>query len=1205
MDENRGYVPLIEVDADVLPIAPGGDAAEAGATVADVGRTGEAGDGTIGEIANRVTLFRTRAQSVSEVVEAEQLGVRIPDDANTPDVRADAETDVHTVPLDQLLLRLNSMPGGLTSIAAARRLKTDGPNALRLPKKNPALEVLRYLFSGFGGFIWTAALLVFLSWKPIGDPPTTANLALAIVLVLVALLSAGFTAFQEYQSSKIMQSLQAMIPSSATVLRDGQEVVLPSTQLVIGDVVIISAGSRIPADVRFMSISNLRIDTSNLTGESEPVSAALRVTDNNFMLSHNLAFYGSSAVEGSGRAVVVATANDMVMGKIALLALGAPQVSPLQLEIRRFIFIIAALGSVALVAVLVAWGVWLRQSYPNFLLPANVITTCVGIGIAFLPEGLPVSVALTLTAMARRMYKNHVLVRNLGSVETLGSVNLIASDKTGTLTQNKMSVSSAVLCTGELVSARSELHHRFQAHHRAFSELLGALSLCSRAVLAPDPAVEQRGDADGNAAVLAAAASTKAPSTGAPSAAGGPGAFFGCPADRTITGDASDCAIMTFCMDFVSVPAVRQHFPKLAEIPFNSRNKWMLTVHQFPARPDAMADTLMDLAYAGGQVGDSADAGSALGSDSAAAGTPAHPAAADQAGDASVVLYIKGAAELMLKRCTRMLLENGVDEAAATGEQWKRIQDAVDQLSRQGQRVLAICRTSLTSTSMLGPDMDPDSLPLNDLCYLGMVGLADPPRPEVPGVVQRCLHAGIKVIMVTGDHPNTAVAIARKVGIIRARNVDTVQDFHADAFVPPSYEDLTKISLGDFDPARVRTASIRRGDPQTAPLLGGDTDGGQAGGTSHTQRRESTVSMHTISTISQPGAMPARDAVVVAGSDIPALTDLQWDWVFAHRDLVFARTTPEQKLRIVKEAQKRLYTVAVTGDGVNDSPALRQADIGVCMGSGSEIAREAADIVLLDDNFSSILVGVENGRLLFENLRKVILYLLPAGTWSELLPVLANVFLGLPLPLSSFLMIYICVATDMAPSLAMIKEHAEADLMQRKPRDRRKIRLVSWRMLIDAYAFKGMIESLTAFGFYFWYMYRYANLPMSSLFFDFSNASSETLYTAQSVYFLTLVEMQFGNLLATRTRRRSFFQQNPLRGPTVNHSLFVAIPVSLGLTLIILLVPFLQNIFDTRPPPIELWFAPLIFSVVLFACDELRKYCARRWPKGMIARIAW
>jgi len=299
---------------------------------------------------------------------------------------------------------------------------------------------------------------------------------------------------------------------------------------------------------------------------------------------------------------------------------------------------------------------------------------------------------------------------------------------------------------------------------------------------------------------------------------------------------------------------------------------------------------------------------------------------------------------------------------------------------------------------------------------------------------------------------------------------------------------------------------------------------------------------------------------------------------------------------------------------VNDTPALKNSNIGVAMGGGSDVAKEAGALVLLDNNFSSLIVAIENGRLVFDNLKKVALYLLPAGSFSELMPVLANFFLGIPLPLSSFLMIIICILTDMAPSLSLMYEKPEADLLTRPPRNPKEEHLVNAQFFLHAYGFVGVLETIAAFTLWFKYLGMQGLAP-SDIWLAFNNFGdgysgtsdqlNEIVYTSQTIYFVTLVICQFGNLLAVRTRTRSVFQQNPLSGPTANPYLFAAMLASLVISLLIVYLPVFHDIFQTRPIPVQFWFWPIPWAILILCADEIRKLIVRKFPRSIVARLAW
>jgi sodium/potassium-transporting ATPase subunit alpha len=418
--------------------------------------------------------------------------------------------------------------------------------------------------------------------------------------------------------------------------------------------------------------------------------------------------------------------------------------------------------------------------------------------------------------------------------------------------------------------------------------------------------------------------------------------------------------------------------------------------------------------------------------------------------------------------------------------------------------------------------------------------------------------------MVTGDFGLTATAIARRVGIF------------SDESAPPDNYSTIVAMRGSEDV-----------DEKSYRFTGSCTNEGF-----HSKR-----------------------SLLLEGAQIDLLNPSDWDIINEYVEIVFARTTPNQKLLIVNSLRERHNAVAVTGDGVNDAPALRAADVGIALASGSDVALEAADLILIED-FSSIVTAVRLGRLVFQNLQKVISYLLPAGSWSEIWPVLLNVFFGVPLPLSSFLMIIICVFTDLFLSLSLIMEKEEFDLLSLPPRDHKRDHLINVKIYIQSYLFVGVMETICAHGMFFLYMYRHAGIPASALFFAFEQYSdgfygySETELThfntvGHCVYFVTLVFLQWGNILSVRNKRLSIIQADPIRKPRRNPWLLLSAAISVAIAVFVTEEPGIQRIFGTAAIPIEHWFLPLPLALGILSMDEIRKLIVRTWPKGPISRIAW
>lgn len=497
-----------------------------------------------------------------------------------------------------------------------------------------------------------------------------------------------------------------------------------------------------------------------------------------------------------------------------------------------------------------------------------------------------------------------------------------------------------------------------------------------------------------------------------------------------------------------------------------------------------------------------------------------------------------------------------------------KIEEAQAEYSARGRRVVLLAHKTLSRSSLkTSPLSSAFEKEMTDqsksgLTLVGLVAIQDPPRPEIPGVVQALRGAGIRIFMVTGDFALTAQAIASECGII------------------------------SNEPGSVRTAADLSRNPLAHPS---DLNTGEVQG--KTVRFED---------------QPRPTSVVVTGSDLMAMNESQWDELIrSYTEVVFARTTPEQKLRIVRELQERGLVVGMTGDGVNDAPALRAADVGIAVGSGSDIAVEAADMVLLE-SFSSIVEAVRYGRMMFDNLKKTIAYLLPAGSFSEFWPVFTNVAFGLPQVLSSFLMIVICCFTDCLAATSLAYEKPEADVLLRPPRVVGVDRLVDWKLIVQSYGFVGIVETAASFAMSYWYLER-SGIPFSSLWFGFGDPAGvdkdyymNKLNVASSIYFITLVVMQWFNLMSVRTRRLSIFQHPPLfNRRTRNVWLFPAILFSLVMAFFWLYIPRLQEVLSTAEVPVEYWFLPMTFGLGILLMDEGRKFFLRKWPTGLMARWAW
>ncbi|KAI9236919.1 MAG: cation-transporting ATPase pma1 [Podila humilis] len=1090
-----------------------------------------------------LSIHVTETQRTGAKIDAKTKGKKSSEDLLNAETDYFAAIDFHKLTPAEVNLRFNSNEAlGLSQVEAGRRLKSNGPNILDTRRPNYFLKLLGYLFGGFCSILWVGSITFFICWQPpLSDPPNDTNLALAILLIFVILIQASFSAFQDFSTSRVMSSILDMIPAECHVFRDGQLVKVPAADLVIGDRVHLSLGNKVPADLRILQTSNdTRFDRSVLTGESEPIEASIFDTDDNFLESKNIAFLGTHLIQGSAVGIVVLKGNDTLMGRINKLTTGRKDKKTIiQREITRFVAIVISLTITLVLFILIVWLAWLRPTYPDFMSTSVLLVTLMGCVIAFIPEGVPICISLTLLMIARRMRNNAILPKTLSTVETLGCVNVVCSDKTGTLTENKMVVANVAFLDHEATpeEVRTKLEKAAKPNTLpqpddepsilAMQQLQLAALLCNNAKFDP--------------------ATIHAPAL----------------IDRKLLGDATDCALLRFAHEIANPAPLSGAFERTSDIPFNSRNKWMMTVHQGSKAQPALIKTL-------------------FGSDMVSADKT--PNEKD-----SMLVFVKGAPDVLLPYCTSFV-------AAATNTpqplsaEWTAELSRIQQTwSRRGQRVLMLCKGRFNpylaeqNTADSGPsnmrttNAATDELTrqgLQELCILGLVGIMDPPRPEIKDTIAACRSAGARFFMVTGDYGLTAAAIARQIGLFStSREADT-------------YENIMDPSVGKSE---VVHGSDRSFD---------DTE--------HEEGRP-LIRMGT--------------SLVLTGSDIAKLSPGEWELVCSYEEIVFARTSPEQKLRIVTELQNRNCIVAVTGDGVNDAPALKAADVGVAVVSGSDVAIEAADLILLG-GFDSIPEAIRLGRLVFQNLQKSIGYLLPAGSWSEVWPVLINVLLGTPLTLSSFLMVIICCFTDTFPCTALVMEQEEFNLLSLKPRNTKKEHLISLKIYGQSYFFIGTMMSVFCNMFFFIYMKEYTGLGFKDLVFTFGNDriaeklakigpmsiddfNNIHVNTAQCVCFVTLVIVQWGNILSVRNRRLSILQADPIRPQRRNFWLFAGMLASFLVAVLVTETPGIQDLMLTRSVPIKYWLYPIPCALAILFADEVRKLIVRAFPKSIIAKIAW
>ena len=869
---------------------------------------------------------------------------------------------------------------GLSSAEAKKRLERDGLNKLKEAKKDP---LWKRFFAQMADpmiiMLIVAAVISALTGMAQGD----ADFADVIIICFVVVVNAVLGVVQESKAEEALAALQEMSAAQSKVIRDGQVVTVPSSELVVGDIVVLEAGDSVPADCRIIESASMKIEEAALTGESVPankIEAELELVagaeDIPLGDRKNMCYMGSTVVYGRGRAVVVATGMNTEMGKIAdALTQAEDEETPLQKKLDELSKILSVICIVICALVFVV--TWLKHGmgfFSDTSLVLNTFMVAVSLAVAAIPEGLAAVVTIVLSIGVTKMSQHNAIIRKLSAVETLGCTQIICSDKTGTLTQNKMTV----------------VRHFTEDQDR----LVRCMALCSDA----------KWDAAQNKAV-------------------------GEPTEAALVADAAKLGFTTGDLDDAN--------PRVGEAPFDSGRKMMSVVNQAP--------------------------------------------------DGNYIQHTKGAPDVILSRCTKIHTAQG--DVPMTDEWRKRIQDANKSMADDALRVMAAARVNYGKEKP--SDFSADALE-HDMTFLGLCGMIDPVRPEVKQAVSEAHSAGMHVIMITGDHIDTAVAIAKELGII----VDRSQ--------------------------------------------------------------------------------------AITGAELDKMSDEEFaDKIENYR--VYARVQPEHKTRIVDTWKKKGMVVAMTGDGVNDAPSIKRADIGVGMGiTGTDVTKNVADMVLADDNFATIISACEEGRRIYDNIRKSIAFLLSSNL-AEVISVFVASLIGFTI-LEPTHLLWLNLITDCFPALAMAMEEAEPDIMQREPR-KATDGIFANGMGLDCLVQGAMIAILTLISYFVGLSLE--NVPLA----DVLSGADKGL-DGMTMAFLTLSMVEMFHSFNMRSRRQSVFKL-----PTQNKWLWLSFAASLVLTFVVIETP-LSVAFDFAEISVQEYGIAMLLAAAIIPLVESYKAIMRAVEKS-------
>ncbi|WP_016988405.1 cation-translocating P-type ATPase [Flavobacterium sp. ACAM 123] len=861
-------------------------------------------------------------------------------------------TNWHLLPLSEVSKKLDTSPSGIDEKTAKERHARYGKNQIENKKKKTIIQMLLHQLLDFMILILIAAAIIS---GIMGDITDT------VIIITIVIINAVIGVIQEYRAEKAMEALKNMVAHQASVVREGKRIEILASDIVPGDVVVLESGNGIPADIRFFETHQLKVDESTLTGESnnvEKTTDPLPEIDYSLGDLTNIGFKGTFVTAGRARGYVVATGMYTELGEIAKMIQTNEAPTPLQKRLANFGKRLSV--AILFICALIFLVGWLRGESP-----ITMLIVAISLAVAAIPEALPALVTVALAFGAKRLAKNNALVRKLPAVETLGSVTYICSDKTGTLTLNKMTVESI-----------------YETSIKEFSTIFPENNILLHAMaLNNDVSKDKQGE---------------------------------------WLGDSTEVAMVDYASKKkLERSALELKFPRIAELPFDSKRKCMTTLHQIQ---DPSAD------------------------------------APDK-----IMVIVKGGVEVLFDKIN--------------DNQKERIPEFelhVNEMAKKGYRMLGF---AMKTMSKLPEILYSDAIE-SSLSLIGLVGMIDPPREEARQAVTECKEAGIIPVMITGDHKLTAITIAEKLGI------------------KSSEKDL-----------------------------------------------------------------------VLTGTELAQLN--QQDFAEIVENVrVYARVTPEQKLLIINALQSKNHLVAMTGDGVNDAPALKNADIGIAMGiNGTAVAKEAAAMILLDDNFATIVIAVKHGRRIFDNILKFIKYTMTSNS-GEIWAIFLAPFLGLPIPLLAIHILWINLVTDGLPGLALASEPAETDIMQRAPQDSKQ-NIFSKDMAIHI-LWVGLLMGITTLAIQAW---------------SIQNQISHW----QTMAFTVLCFSQMGHVMAIRSSRKSVFKM----GIFSNKPMLGALLLTFSLQFIIIYTPFFNKIFRTQPLTVFELAITLAASSIVFWAVEIEKWFKR------------